>query len=164
MGIVYFWGHSKTSEYACFSQWYGSAFKDKEGHTYANAEQYMMYQKAALMGDAVMGTAILAGKNPKAIKAMGRKIKNFDEALWNKHKETIVFEGNLFKFSQNKELQGILLATKDSMIAEASPYDFIWGIGLRESAARNLAPEDWPGENLLGKQLMKVRDSLSLTS
>ena len=44
-----------------------------------------------------------------------------------------------------------------------SPYwkDKIWGIGLREKAARQISPEEWPGHNLLGKVLMQVRNELS---
>jgi len=46
------------------------------------------------------------------------------------------------------------------MLAEPSPYDSIWGIGLsrRDHRARN--PELWQGENLLGFALMEMRRKL----
>ena len=67
------------------------------------------------------------------------------------------------KFSQNQELKTLLLSTDDSILVEASSYDNIWGIGLNESDAKNTKMEDWPGQNLLGKALMEVRDFLRLS-
>jgi predicted NAD-dependent protein-ADP-ribosyltransferase YbiA (DUF1768 family) len=34
------------------------------------------------------------------------------------------------KFSQNNDLCKILLDTRDDIIAEANPFDRIWGIGI----------------------------------
>jgi len=64
------------------------------------------------------------------------------------------------KFSQNKHLKDYIVGTGDRSVVEASPSDFIWGIGLDEEAARQQAPETWPGLNLLGKVLERVRDDL----
>lgn len=50
-----------------------------------------------------------------------------------------------------------LLETSDKTIVEASPYDKIWGIGLKKEAAVKIPEAQWPGENLLGKALMVVR-------
>jgi ribA/ribD-fused uncharacterized protein len=36
----------------------------------------------------------------------------------------------LHKFSQHEELKQFLLQTGDKILVEASPVDFIWGIGL----------------------------------
>ena len=47
------------------------------------------------------------------------------------------------------------------MLVEASPYDKIWGIGMRESDTRATDPSQWQGWNLLGFALMDVRESLS---
>ena len=52
----------------------------------------------------------------------------------------------------------LLQATGDSVIAEASPKDKIWGIGLTADKASKLPPERWPGENLLGRILMELRE------
>ena len=64
----------------------------------------------------------------------------------------------MHKFSQNEKLKQFLLNTKDKILAEASPHDKIWGIGMAEDDKEILNPEKWKGENLLGKALMKVRD------
>jgi ribA/ribD-fused uncharacterized protein len=98
--------------------------------------------------------------NPRTIKNLGRQVKNFDEKIWESYREMIVYNGNLCKFTQSPNLKGVLLETADSIIAEASPYDCIWGIGLSETdpAAKNQAK--WRGLNLLGIALMKVRETL----
>ena len=75
-------------------------------------------------------------------------------------KYDIVVEGNKAKFSQNPETREFLLSTGDAIIAEASPYDTIWGIGLGRDEAMKGTVGQWKGENLLGCALMDVRDWL----
>ena len=152
--MIYFW--KTTDKYGVFSQWYPSEFIDFEGVKYSSAEQYMMYQKALLFQDKETAQEILKENNPKNIKALGRKIKNFDEKVWNDKKLCIVIMGNYHKFSNNVEMGELLLSTGDELIAEASPVDKIWGIGIDEQNAINGA--DWRGENLLGKSLIVVRN------
>ena len=50
---------------------------------------------------------------------------------------------------------------KNYIIAEASPWDKIWGIGLAAEDPKSWDVTTWEGENLLGKALMKARDFLS---
>lgn len=151
--MIYFW---KTSDkYGIFSQWYKSDFKDINDIKYNCAEQFMMYQKAILFGDNDVANEILNETDPKNIKALGRKIKNFNQQEWDENKFEIVIAGNFYKFTQNNELKNILLNTGNEDIAEASPLDKIWGIGIDEKAAKSGA--EWQGENLLGKALMMVR-------
>ena len=68
--------------------------------------------------------------------------------------------GNYLKFSQHEDLKERLLATDNKILAEASPYDLIWGIGFRATDELALNEANWKGQNLLGKTLMSVRDSL----
>ena len=68
--------------------------------------------------------------------------------------------GNKAKFSQNADIRDFLLSTGDAVLAEASPYDKIWGIGLDRETALKGSVEQWQGENLLGRALMEVRDWL----
>jgi hypothetical protein len=58
------------------------------------------------------------------------------------------------------DIQEFLLSTGDALIAEASPYDGIWGICLDRETAMKGTVEQWKGENLLGCALMEVRDWL----
>ena len=43
---------------------------------------------------------------------------------------------------------------------EASPYDKIWGIGMKADDPQVNDPKNWQGLNLLGFALMEVRDEL----
>jgi ribA/ribD-fused uncharacterized protein len=72
-----------------------------------------------------------------------------------------VYIGNLAKFRQNPQLGRYLESTGTRVLVEASPYDRIWDIGLRGSDPRATEPHAWPGLDLLGFALMRVRTRLS---
>ncbi len=159
---VFFWGHKpKQGEEGkeVLSQWYMADFY--VGHLkYCCMEQYMMAKKAQLFGDVQTEKQIMETSTQKEIKSLGRKVKNFDEAVWNEFKSLIVMTGNYYKFSQIPRLQKYLLSTKDAILVEASPYDRIWGIGMAQQEAIESTPSMWRGLNLLGFALMTVRDEL----
>lgn len=46
------------------------------------------------------------------------------------------------------------------ILAEASPYDSVWGIGLTADDPRALVQRSWQGLNKLGDALMDVRRQL----
>ena len=158
-----FWGHQPSADgsitKSCFSQWWKADFWSV-ANTYCCMEQFMMANKALLFRDEEIYEKILQSNDPKQMKALGRKVKNFDEIVWNEIKYTIVLNGNYLKFSQNPELREFLLSTGDSVIAEASPYDGIWGIKMKQTDENILNPLKWRGENLLGFALMEVRDEI----
>lgn len=158
LSFVFFWNIRDNNEE--FSNWYPSKFI-VDGISYWCVEQYMMAQKAKLFDDYETLSEIMQSKYQKEIKALGRKVHNFDSKIWDENKEKIVYEGNFAKFSQNPNLRQKLLDTKDAILAEASPFDKIWGIGLSERDGVIIYnPNNWQGENLLGFILMKVRKEL----
>lgn len=142
-----------------FSQWHPSNFV-VEGQLFNCAEQYMMWGKAQLFGDAEIAAQILEAAQPRDQKALGRKVRNFDRTVWSKHARDIVYRGNRAKFTQNSDLRKFLLATGDATIVEAAPNDAIWGIGISEEEARTTDPSAWPGTNWLGEILTKLREEL----
>ncbi|KAK0363510.1 hypothetical protein LTR94_014955 [Friedmanniomyces endolithicus] len=98
---------------------------------------------------------------PAEHQALGRKAKGFDRKKWDQHKSRIVEEGNYHKFTKSKskpEMLGMLLATGDRELVEASPTDRIWGVGFGAATAE-ANREQW-GENRLGKAIMAVRDRI----
>ncbi|WP_336686853.1 NADAR family protein [Chryseobacterium bernardetii] len=159
--FLFFWGHTVKDEItkSCFSQWFTGKFEEN-GIVYKTAEHYMMAGKARLFNDAEILEKILQASTPNQVKALGRKVKNFDPNVWNEHKYEIVKQGNLLKFSQNNKYKDFLLSTGDKILVEASPYDTVWGIGMLETDPRAENPLLWNGENLLGFALMEVRDEL----
>lgn len=151
----------ENEEYGCFSQWYQSPFI-VEGIQYLTAEQYMMSRKALLFHDYEILGRILNQKDPHECKMLGKQVRGFKGYIWDEHKEDIVYRANLAKFSQNYEIQEILLKTGTATLAEASPYDRIWGIGRHADDPKAKDPALWKGENLLGQALMRVRWELAL--
>lgn len=155
---VYFLGHTdKNGDIKCFSNWYPVEFVDGNIKFY-NSEQYMMYHKAKLFGDDEKSEEILKISDPREVKKKGREVKNFNQDIWNENAMDIVYSGCLLKFNQNKEIKEVLLSTKNKVLAEASPYDNIWGIGISAKEAKE--GKEWRGTNWLGKCLMRVRDTL----
>lgn len=158
-----FWGHqpSKTGEItkSCLSQWWMSSFV-AGGQTYCCAEQYMMAMKAKLFLDLDTERLVLNSNDPKEIKRLGRIVKGFSTPMWDREKYGIVYNGNYAKFSQSDRLLDFLMSTGDKVLAEASPYDTVWGIGWRAEDPMAKNPATWRGENLLGFALMAVRETL----
>lgn len=148
------------TEASPFSQWHRCRF-EVGGHRFGCAEQYMMHGKAVLFGDAEIAAQILAADHPRQHKALGRKVRNFDDKVWRREREAIVLAGNRAKFTQNPELRAQLLATAGTTLVEASPYDRIWGIGLAATDPRAQDPATWRGQNLLGQILTRLRDELA---
>ncbi|WP_313181669.1 NADAR family protein [Lacrimispora sp.] len=161
--LCLFWGHQPSKDgsitKSCFSQWWIEEFCSL-AQNYCCMEQFMMEQKAKLFGDKEIGQQIIEIQNPNQIKTLGRKVRGFDQALWDKTKYSIVLNGNWCKFYQNRALRDFLLSTGDSVLVEASPYDAIWGIRLSADSSDAQNPLKWRGQNLLGFALMEVRDEL----
>lgn len=120
----------------------------------------MMYKKAVVFEDFEHAQKIISSNDPKEIKEFGRLVRGFDTDKWNEVKHNIVLQGNILKFSQNTELKQFLVGTGDKILVEASPYDKIWGIGMRKNATGILEPKLWKGLNLLGFTLMDARNRL----
>ncbi len=142
-----------------FSQWHPCKFR-VNGMEFNCAEQFMMHGKAILFGDVEVAQKILETATPKEQKALGRKVRNFDEAIWALFREGIVYTASYAKFTQNFELQEVLLATKGTTLVEASPRDRIWGIGLGADNPKAQTRAEWRGQNLLGETLTRVREAI----
>lgn len=150
VNYVFFWG-------GVFSNWYISDFV-VDGITFNCAEQYMMYQKALTFNDIKTANEILDEINPKFQKALGRKVKNYNDAIWNKVRYDIVKKGLREKFTNSVYCKSQLLKNKGCQLVEASPKDRIWGIGYDAySAIDNI--DNW-GENLLGKILTELSQEI----
>lgn len=159
-----FWGHQKSKDgsvtKSCLSQWWEASF-EIEGRSFTTPEHYMMFRKAELFGDHDVAGKVLQAATPRDAKALGRRVRGFDEARWLEHREEIVFTANLAKFSQNSALRAFLLQTEPAILVEASPVDAIWGIGMAADDPRATNPAEWRGLNLLGFALVKVRVRLN---
>ena len=157
--VIYFYGHKEHYVYACLSNFYPSQFTDCDNITYHCSEQYLMACKAFIMNDLATMEKIMHADNPYQCKKLGRQVKNWNQEVWDQHKGEIMFDALYYKFSQNDDILQKLLSTGNSILAEASPRDRIWGIGLNITDGQS--GKNWRGQNLLGKTLMRVREYLS---
>ena len=120
----------------------------------------MMAQKALLFKDYASFLKIMNEYDPRKQKALGRDVKNFNENEWDCEKMSIVVDGNMAKFTQNKTLKESILQTGNKQFVEASPTDRIWGIGLSEYSQDIYDESKWRGQNLLGDAITMVKDKI----
>ncbi|BFU24632.1 protein T24A6.7, putative [Entamoeba histolytica HM-3:IMSS] len=158
---TYFWKPSIEEEVnkSCLGNWYPSEF-DYDGIHYYFCEQFLMGCKAKLFGDDQIFKLILDSRNPYEMKKLGKKVKGFNQEVWDEYKAAVMFEGGLAKFTQNPQLRRFLMETGDDILVEASKFDAVWGIKMEESDERANDPHQWCGENILGFTLMSIRDYL----
>ena len=155
---VFFWGEWP-------SNWYSAPFiclHEGEEHKFYNSEQYFMWMKAITFGDTKMADLIEQfGSNPKTAKAMGRKVANYDDKVWDEKRYEVMLDANMMKFGQNEDIKEKLLSEEfeGKGFVEASPIDTIWGIGCGENEALD-DQSNWRGQNLLGKVLDETREKL----
>jgi ribA/ribD-fused uncharacterized protein len=154
---VFFWSHRPEADgrltAACLSQWWPCAFT-LDGVAYASSKPRTARPSFfTIAGSCVARIAAM-------VKKLGRAVRGFDEARWRSTCFDLVTRGNVAKFSQDPALGEFLLGTGDAVLAEASPTDRVWGIGLAAVDERAADPLRWEGENLLGFALMRARQAL----
>ena len=91
--LVLFW---QAPSY--FSQWSPSSFA-LDGVSYSCVEQYMMAEKARLFKDHRGRELIMSSPDPTTHKRIGRGVRNFDSAVWDREKQNAVLSGNYAKFT-----------------------------------------------------------------
>ncbi len=155
---VYFYSTKEV-----FSNWHSNPaqFVDPiTGLTFENTEQYFMWAKAKFFGDEAITAEAIATPDPRAVKALGRKVRKYNDKAWECVRLGYMTYGNLLKYQQNPAFATTLTTTGTRIIVEASPYDQIWGVGLSETDPLILDEKTWKGRNLLGVTLMTVRSML----
>ena len=152
--VVLFW---QPPSY--FSQWSLSLFV-VDGVSYSCAEQFMMAEKARLFKDHRAVELITSSPHPSTHKRIGRGVHNFDSAVWDREKQNTGLSGNYAKFTQNSAMQHHLLGTGNKRLAEATPLDLVWGIGLRADDLQANDPRQWRWKIFLGEALSAVREAV----
>ena len=124
------------------------------------SEHVFMYLKARFFGDFEVASKILMTSGPKEAKKLGRSVKGFDEKAWEGHREIAMWTALTLRYQADKVFRDFLKREdfKGKSFVEANPYDMIWSCGYLEDDPRIDLPEDtWPGLNLLGKLLDRLR-------
>ena len=94
---------------------------------------------------------------------IGRGVRNFDSAVWDRQKQNAVLSGNYAKFMQNPATKHHLSSTGNKRLAEASPPDPVWGIGFRADGPRAIDPRQWRGKQLLDEAFSAVREEIRVS-
>ncbi len=122
----------------------------------------MMMSKASLFGDQGVLNEMSQKTAPDALKSLGRKVRNFDQAIWDAANIISVTIGNYYKFTQDDRLFGFMEEMGDRRFVEGSPKDRIWGVGIAWDNLLIENEDNWLGENRLGKCLDAARDMIRL--
>ena len=151
---IAFWG-------SAFSNFYPCKF-NLDDELWISSEQFFMACKARCFDDHESYKEIRKATTPEQAKKLGRKVKGFDDKIWDKVKYEIMLAGVYAKFSQNEDLKEFILSPEfeGKYFVEGSPFDGVWGVKIDYRNSDIDDPEKWRGENLLGKVLNKVRERL----
>ena len=158
-----------NEKYACFYTEWLSNFRrtsfdydyNGEGnpHRFFCTEQAFMYCKARFFNDLQTAQLILDANTPQEAKGLGRKVRNYVDAKWDKVRYDYMVAVNLERFRQDDFLKEKILNPEydGKTFVEASPIDKIWGVGLALDDNNVFDETKWQGRNLLGKVLTEVR-------
>lgn len=143
---VIFWGSFLSNWYPCKIKYNGLDF--------SSSEQLFMWMKAKHFKDEEIADEILNCKTPKESKKLGRKVRGFNQSIWDNVKVKYMHDAVDCKFKQNPELKSKFMKLgRFRFFVEGSPYDKIWGIGLDWQDVRAENELLWNGQNLLGELL-----------
>lgn len=125
-----------------------------------SSEQCFMAYKAKVFNDYESLMKICMSKTPNEAKKIGRKVKNYDDKVWADIRRDIMKKIIFEKFAQNNDLKTLLLSEeyRNKKFVEGSPFDKIWGVGMRYSNPKIDDENNWNGTNLLGQILTEIRD------
>lgn len=155
--MIEFWTHRDL--YYEFSNFYmrrdGSPLFVLHGMNWLTSEHY--YQAMKFQSHDVIQIAencitvrefVAKAKTPKLAKecAYLPQLKMYLSDDWDRHKEGVMLDALLAKFSQNADLKQMLISTGDAILIEKSTKDSYWGTGA-----------DRKGRNRLGVMLMRTR-------
>ena len=86
---------------------------------------------------------IMSSTSPSTRKRIGRGVRNFDSGVGDREKQSIVLSGTHAKFMKKTAMKKRLLSSDNKILAESSPLDPVWGIGLRADDPRANNPCQW---------------------
>lgn len=141
---IFFW--AQKDQYGAFSNFYRAPFM-LDSREWPTIEHYFQAMKT---DNVQKQEEVRAAKTPGEAKRMGRKLEL--RSNWDQIRYDIMRVAVLHKFVAHKAIRDLLLSTGEAEIYEDSPFDKIWGTGVKGGVG--------DGQNLLGKVLMETRDTL----
>ena len=124
------------------------------------SEHHLMREKARLMGDEHAMALIKAAPTALAAKRLGRKVKPWNQGLWDDNCDQIMEDILEAKFNSTSAMREYILGIEGHFY-EASPKDKVWGIGIGVQQAMAGVPHN--GQNKLGLALDRARARIAAT-
>ncbi len=122
--------------------------RDEEGTLWQTVEHYYQAMKT---DDLIDQGRIWSATTPGRAKKIGQTVKMRND--WKDKKFEYMMDGISWKFLQNKDILELLMSTQGYHLVEGNTWhDNIWG------DCKCPKCENIPGENWLGKILMKLRE------
>merc|ERR1712110_298070 len=131
--------------YGEFSNFYAAKFVCAKGLSWKTSEHY--FQAMKFEGHHNHFEEVRAASTPGKSAKLGRSRAKPLRADWEEVKEQIMMDALRYKFTQNPELNELLLSTGNKQLVEHTRNDYYWGDG-----------GDGSGKNRLGFCLMELRE------
>lgn len=149
------------SQHDILSNFYPFAFEHKN-QIFETSEHAFMWRKAIYFNDVEIANKILKeARKPQEAKALGRKVKNYNDQIWEQVRFDIMKEIIHDKIEQFPRLETFLQTNRHKTFVEASPYDSIWGIKLDQDNPLILDESNWQGLNLLGEVFNELKEKFN---
>jgi ribA/ribD-fused uncharacterized protein len=158
--VLFSGGDEGKGEWRMLSNMYEAPIQ-MDSITFPTIEHYFQWKKAKTFGDEDIAMKILKTASGKAVKALGKKVKDFKIEEWDAKKDGIMAVALKAKVIQHPEIRDKLKETGVRPIGEASARDKYWAIGTSADTSKARDPSKWPGKNILGKLWMDLRKELS---
>ena len=129
-----------------------------KGRGYASSEQAYQHTKALFHGAKQLAKDIMHEGNPVGIKDLGRKIH--ESKAWSEQKVDIMYEILTAKAACSVEFRLALKEEDPQVTFVEAVYDSFWGSGLPYLETCSTSAGKWPGANMMGKLLSKIRGNL----
>ncbi len=129
------------------------------GVLYLFCEQYIGVQRAELFGDDETKKKILMSRDPYEVKALGHRVKGFDQSKWDAKAGSVADTVIRAKVNQHAFIRKFLLDTGDKHLAEAA-VDSLWGCGLALDDPNVVKYDKWLRIGHAGRVLMTIRAEL----
>lgn len=127
---------------------------------YHSAKQAIFAELAKLFGDQENLEKIMSSETADEITYSVKNISDENATKWNEAIKKLMYDVNLAKFNQYAELSGRLIETRNAIIGAYEPNDTLIGIGIASENPLAKNPINWAGQNILGKVLMEIRETL----
>ncbi len=129
-------------------------------NTLKSSEHAYQGEKAKKCGRPELAQEIYRAPTAFRAKQISKRIGCKKE--WDHQEENVKIMEDVMraKVASVDSVKEYLLSTHNKILAEGVPYDLFWGTGLTKEATANTTAAAWPGKNMMGKIMMKIRKEL----